>query len=97
MLSVGALAAMVGVPVGSVRRRSGCLLRELTGAAPRQLALMMAGDVVFGPGGVWAEVVLPEAPAVKGKRRAVPARVLRLWAARSKRYGRWWRRLGTGR
>jgi integrase len=82
VLSVGALAAMARVPVRQGRGRAARLLRVLTGAAPRQLALVRAGDVVFGPGGAWVELRLPAVPPW-ARRPAIPEQLVRLWAGRS--------------
>lgn len=65
VLSVGALEAMVRVPMRQSRQRCARLLRSLTGAPPRQLMAVRADDVVFGPGGGWVEVRLPAVPATR--------------------------------
>lgn len=82
VLSLGALAAMLRLPAQQSRMRSAHLLRDLTGAPPRQLQLVTARDVTFGPGAAWVELALPATPTVKSH-AALPARVVRLWAARS--------------
>lgn len=63
VLSVGALVVMVTAPVRGVRKRSAKLVRQLSGAPPRQLVALGADEVVFAPDGSWVDLRLPALPA----------------------------------
>lgn len=82
VLSVGALAALAAVPARLTATRSTALVRAVSGVAPRQLMLLRAEDVSFGPGGAWVDLALRAAPMAV-KHPGLPARVVRLWACRS--------------
>jgi len=79
VLSVGALVAMVTAPVRGVRRRSAKLVRQLSGAPPRQLVALGCDDVVFAADRSWVGLRLPALPA-RGRSGALAAAEVRLGA-----------------
>lgn len=77
VLSVGALVAMVTAPVRGIRKRSAKLVRQLSGAPPRQLVALGIDDVVFAPDSSWVDLRLPALPA-RGRSGALGAVTVRL-------------------
>ncbi len=82
VVSVGALMAMVSVPVDGIRLRSIQLLRNLVGLRPRQLAALDRGGVEFAIDGSWVELRFPAVGRGRTRPRLDPVTV-RLDAGRS--------------
>ena len=77
VLSVGALVAMVTAPVRGIRKRSVKVVRQASGAPPRQLLALGPDDVVFAPDGSWVDLSLPGLPA-RGRSGRLAPLVVRL-------------------
>lgn len=82
VLSVGALEAMVRLPVQLSRLRSTRLVRLLSGLPPRQLMALRTEGVSFAPEGRWVELSLPAVPAARAW-PAIPVTTIRLDAGRT--------------
>lgn len=77
VLSVGALMAMVTAPVRGVRKRAAKLVRQVSGAPPRQLVPLERDDVEFADDLSWVDLRLPALPA-RGRSGAQAAVDIRL-------------------
>lgn len=77
VLSVGALVAMTTAPVRGIRKRSVKVIRQATGAPPRQLVALGPEGVDFAPDGSWVDLSLPGLPA-RGRSGRLDPVVVRL-------------------
>lgn len=82
VLSVGALEAMVRLPMQQSRVRAARVVRVISGLRPRRLLGLRIEDVTFGPQGRWVELALPAVPAAANW-PALPATTVRLEAGRT--------------
>ena len=77
VLSLGALVAMVTAPVRGIRKRSVKVIRQASGAPPRQLVALRRDDIAFASDGSWVDLSLPGLPA-RGRSGRLDAVVVRL-------------------